>query len=153
MYAASLLYILALFLSKISVLCLIWRLSIERTHIILAQASVGITFAATLAGFLMVAFGCDAKRPWGQALVVCDSLVSSVRRGRTRGRLTASVHALDRRGGTRTFGRSILFRAHRQNLHQSSKRLEMESQRPRYFRIEDRVRELSPSEIDWIGHQ
>lgn len=76
MYASTLLYILALFLSKISLLCLIWRLSVERTHVLLAQAGVAIASVVTVASFLMVALGCNFHAPWEQTVSLCDNLVS-----------------------------------------------------------------------------
>ncbi|KAK5674780.1 hypothetical protein LTS10_012516 [Elasticomyces elasticus] len=73
-YASDILYVVALFMSKISIMCLEMCLSVERTHLRLAKAILLFTCIALLAGVLMVAFGCQIKRPWAQIDSKCAGL-------------------------------------------------------------------------------
>ena len=75
LYAADLTYILSLFLSKISVLCLELRLSPERFHTISVRASLVFSGVVTIASIFMIAFGCNTDRPWLQSTHECRGLV------------------------------------------------------------------------------
>lgn len=75
MYANNLLYILALFLSKLSLLSLVWRLSVERLHVVVSKWAFLFTCVAAVASVLLVALACDFKRPWEQEIDGRGSLV------------------------------------------------------------------------------
>ena len=53
------------------------RLSVERIHVLLAKGSLLVTAAAMVASIVMVAVGCDARRPWTQVESECTGLVSN----------------------------------------------------------------------------
>jgi len=69
--------VVAPYLSKLSILCLEMRLSVEQKHVLLAKGSLLFTFSALIASVLMVALGCDLRRPWTQVEYECTGLVST----------------------------------------------------------------------------
>ncbi|KAK0281832.1 hypothetical protein LTR54_000506 [Friedmanniomyces endolithicus] len=73
-YASDILYVVALYLSKLSILCLEMRLSVERVHVLLAKGSLLVTTAAMVASIVMVAVGCDVRRPWTLVESECTGL-------------------------------------------------------------------------------
>jgi len=56
-YASDILYVVALYSSKVSILCLEMRLSVERIHVLLAKGSLLVTAAAMVASIVMVLLG------------------------------------------------------------------------------------------------
>lgn len=68
---------MAIFLSKISVLCLELRLSPERIQVLVVRVSLAFSGVALFAAIFMVALGCDVAHPWLQITDECNGLVSS----------------------------------------------------------------------------
>ena len=71
-YASDLAYVMALLLSKTSMMLLALRLSPERFHRIAAKASLGFCVLLILTSILMVGLGCGSMQPWDQQ---CYSMV------------------------------------------------------------------------------
>jgi len=76
MYASNLLYIVALFLSRASVISLEQRLSPERTHTVVTKGLLALAGTMMLASFLMIALGCNVAQPWLQVEKGCSTFVS-----------------------------------------------------------------------------
>ncbi|KAK4561149.1 hypothetical protein LTR86_005104 [Recurvomyces mirabilis] len=70
-YASDLAYIMALLLSKSSMVLLALRLSPERFHLIAAKSTLGFCLLLLIASGFIIGLGCNPKHPWsGQ----CGSL-------------------------------------------------------------------------------
>jgi hypothetical protein len=76
LYASDLLYITATFSARTAVLCLIHALSPEYWHTLFTRCCIALSILVSVAGVLMIAFGCNAKAPWSQIVNECGSIVS-----------------------------------------------------------------------------
>ena len=63
-YAADILYIAALALAKVSILLLLYRLSVARMHKKVAMTTVAVTGVWALAGIITIAAECGSHLPW-----------------------------------------------------------------------------------------
>ena len=76
LYASDLLYITATFSARTAVLCLINALSPEYWHTLFTKYCITLSMLVSVAGVLMIAFGCDAEATWSQIVNECGSIVS-----------------------------------------------------------------------------
>lgn len=75
-YASDILYLLALFLSKASVVLLIIRLTPKKPQIRLLQGLLAFSTLWVVISIFVVALRCDLAHPWIQYNVKCPGLVS-----------------------------------------------------------------------------
>ena len=74
-YASDIFYLLGLWLSKISVLCLQLRLSPEYVHTVVVKGVLASSGAVLSASIVMVGLGCDSLHPWQPDTRECKGLV------------------------------------------------------------------------------
>lgn len=75
-YASSVLYLLALGLSKSSVIALIMRLTANRKHKLVSWINIGVITLWTLTSIMVISINCTPAGPFRNLESQCPGLVS-----------------------------------------------------------------------------
>ena len=79
LYASDILYIITLWLTKCSIAFLFLRLSPDKSHKLVSNATLLVSTVLTVISILIVALRCDLANPWIFIDVQCPGLVRAFR--------------------------------------------------------------------------